>query len=240
MDELDRIYRRLAQNIRAGFPELLTRPFEVSQIYQQIMPYRLNRRELGFDTNEDYELALTQMLSGARGMLLGDEEMQRALRKQLESPNPDLSAYRAFATSMVSLSPDALRALDAQPAVRSSSLSGPAPAITRAPGEQAVLAARATEEVGGAQRRVPEPPPPLGSRAGAHSAARPAAPAPVTRAATADECRYCGGTLPEGKKIVFCPHCGHDLTIQHCPACNTELDVGWKYCITCGREVGAK
>jgi hypothetical protein len=196
-------------------------------------------------------------------MLLGDEEMQRALRTQLESPNPDLSAYRAFATSMVSLSPDALRALDAQPAARPQSLSGSAASVSRAPADQAVMAARATEEVAGAQRRaserVPERSPeraperaadPAAVRAGERPAApnvRSAAtgaprPGPTAgaRGAVAETCRYCGGSLPEGKKVVFCPHCGHDLTIQHCPACHTELDVGWKYCITCGREVGAK
>ena len=38
--------------------------------------------------------------------------MQRALRAELESPNPDLTAFRAYATSTVSLDPDAVRALD--------------------------------------------------------------------------------------------------------------------------------
>jgi uncharacterized Zn finger protein (UPF0148 family) len=39
--------------------------------------------------------------------------------------------------------------------------------------------------------------------------------------------------------VVFCPHCGHNLTVKHCPACKAELEleIGWKYCITCGREV---
>lgn len=51
-------------------------------------------------------------------------------------------------------------------------------------------------------------------------------------------CRYCSGALPEGRRIVFCPHCGQNLTIQHCPACSTELEMGWKFCTTCGRAVG--
>ena len=75
MDELDRLYRRLVHNIRVGFPELLTRPFEVSAIYQQIVPYRTNRRELEFEANDDYELALCQLLSGARGLLSGEPEV---------------------------------------------------------------------------------------------------------------------------------------------------------------------
>ena len=105
VDELDRMYRRMVQNIRAGFPDLLTRPFEVSQIYQHIIPYRLNRREMAIESNEAYELTLMQLLSGARALVTGDDEMQRALRAELESPNPDLTAFRAFATSLVALDP---------------------------------------------------------------------------------------------------------------------------------------
>jgi hypothetical protein len=52
-------------------------------------------------------------------------------------------------------------------------------------------------------------------------------------------CRYCGGELPEGRRLTFCPHCGQNLTIIQCPACSTELEVGWRYCIACGREVAA-
>jgi hypothetical protein len=51
-------------------------------------------------------------------------------------------------------------------------------------------------------------------------------------------CRYCGGELPEGRAITFCPHCGQNLTVLNCPACGTELDVGWKFCTTCGRAAG--
>jgi len=47
-------------------------------------------------------------------------------------------------------------------------------------------------------------------------------------------CRYCAGVLPR-RPVTFCPHCGVDLTRQQCPACSTELEVGWKFCVTCGR-----
>jgi predicted amidophosphoribosyltransferase len=50
-------------------------------------------------------------------------------------------------------------------------------------------------------------------------------------------CHYCAGELPDGRRITFCPHCGQNLTIQHCPACSTELELGWKFCTTCGRSV---
>jgi hypothetical protein len=236
MDELDRMYRRLVQNIRAGFPDLLTRPFEVSQLYQQIIPYRLNRRELGLDSNEAYELALMQLLSGARGLLKGEADMQNALRAELESNNPDLTAFRAYATSTVALDPDALRSLDAQPIVRSAS--PPPPAAPPRPGAttQVDVAARDTEEVSVSAR------PPVAPTAEAASRTpRPrAASTPVAAGRARPQpagCRYCGGELPESRNITFCPHCGQNLAMKHCPACSTELEADWRFCITCGRDV---
>ena len=48
-------------------------------------------------------------------------------------------------------------------------------------------------------------------------------------------CRFCGGKLPESRKLTFCPHCGVNLTVRQCPACSTELEVNWRFCVTCGR-----
>ncbi|WP_396202270.1 zinc ribbon domain-containing protein [Gemmatimonas sp.] len=49
-------------------------------------------------------------------------------------------------------------------------------------------------------------------------------------------CRYCGNRLPENRRMTFCPHCGMDMTKRQCPACSTELDVHWRFCVTCGRS----
>lgn len=248
MDELDRIFRRLVQNVRAAYPELLSRSFEVSQIYQQIVPYRHNRRELALDTNEDYELALTKLLSGARGYLTGDDEMQRTLRSELESRNPDLSAYRAFATSTVSLVPEALRLLDAQLALPAMPEYARAMPTSNERTDQAEVAARATELLftsSASSPAAPEehlspvapqplPPTPLSAQPQYAGAAKTLGSHNTME--VNPMCRFCGGQLPEGKEVRFCPHCGHDLTVKHCPACNTELEIGWRYCITCGRD----
>ncbi len=53
------------------------------------------------------------------------------------------------------------------------------------------------------------------------------------------DCRYCGGLLPRGRNVTFCPYCGQDVTVQQCPACSAELDVGWRFCVACGRGVAA-
>lgn len=55
------------------------------------------------------------------------------------------------------------------------------------------------------------------------------------RAHSAHGCRYCGGRLPEGRPSTFCAHCGLDLTKRQCPACSTELEAAWRFCVTCGR-----
>ncbi len=49
-------------------------------------------------------------------------------------------------------------------------------------------------------------------------------------------CRYCGNQLPDHRPMTFCPHCGMDMTKRQCPACSTELDVNWRFCVTCGRS----
>jgi hypothetical protein len=59
---------------------------------------------------------------------------------------------------------------------------------------------------------------------------------PITIAPTGENCPFCRGHLPAGRQVSFCPHCGQDLTVVHCPACGSELERGWKFCVTCGRS----
>lgn len=236
MDEMDRMFRRLVHNVRAGFPDLLTRPFEVSSLYQTLIPYRLNRAELGIDSSEEYELTLMRLLAGTRGLLNGDPDMQMALQAELESPNPDLSVFRVWATASVSINANAVRALDSQSTV---AIRTPTP-TTR----QAEMAGRATMEVA-ASSTAPMTSPVVGVRRMAAPVATPPesrpAPSPPPLAAVPHAhgpgCRYCGGELPDGRDAQFCPHCGQNLSVKQCPACSTELEVDWQFCITCGRQV---
>jgi hypothetical protein len=249
MDELDRMYRRLVQNIRAGFPDLMGRPFEIAEVYTTLIPYRHNRRELELDTNQDYEHALLRLLSGERGYLIGDPQMQADLRAEIESPNPDLTKFRAYSTTMVSIAPDGARNAEPPPlrrpgsggttAIPSTAAPAPAPSATaQAAADRPTLGV--PDQATAAAR--PAPPRP--------AAPPPAAPPPLdvpqpTLSATGQRsivasgsCRYCSGELPEGRNITYCPHCGQNLTVLNCPACGTELDVGWKFCTTCGRAAG--
>src|ERR1700757_5243121 len=115
MDNLDRMYRHLVRTIRAKFPQYLTQPFDVASLQQTILPYRLHRRELGLETNEDYETTLSELLAGARDYLIVDDRMRDALRAELASVNPDPGAFKRFAGTTVALSPAALRSLEAGP-----------------------------------------------------------------------------------------------------------------------------
>ena len=244
MDDLDRLFRLLVDNIKAQHPELLTRPFEVADVYQSILPYRLHRRALGMETNSDYEMTLLRLLSGERGYIIGDDDMQEAIRRELATANPDPGAFRPYAQSHVALAADAVRRLE-QGGVPASGATGrgmPTPAATP------TVQPRASASQGFAAPRPPMPPPPP-SVPPAPAPLRPPAthpsqpqtmsapPRSTTAEALGGRCRYCSGALPAGRRLTYCPHCGQNLTVQHCPACNTELEVGWKFCTTCGRGV---
>lgn len=237
MDNLDRMFRHLVRTIQTRNPEYLSRPFEVAELYQTILPYRLHRRELGLDTNQDYEMTLLELLSGARGYLVVDDRMRDALRKELGSGNADPSVLREFAAAHVALASDAVRRLDT-PEGRDSSgpgASSETPAAgarqSRARSSAAVPAAAAVTTSSATAPATPAVP---SARRGTSGQIR-----TVTVAATGETCRFCGGALPPGRQITFCPHCGQNITVINCVACGTELELGWSYCTTCGRAVSA-
>jgi len=229
MDDVERMYRQLVRIIRTTSPQLLTQPFPVSDLYSTILPYRLHRRDLGLETNQDYELALLELLSGARGYLVVEDRMKQVLGDSLKSASPDPVLIREFGTARVSLAPDALRQLDGegQPAASS-------PAAASAP--TADVATIATAPTGTATVAPPARSAGTTASAPATSTRRPSR--PINVPSGGEECPHCKGELPAGRPINFCPHCGQDLTMRHCPACGSELEHEWKFCVTCGRAVG--
>lgn len=229
MDDIERIYRHLVRTIRANFAPFLTEPFEVGELYQTILPYRLHRRELGFETNQDYEMAMLELLSGARGYLVVDDKMRDVLSAEQSARNPDPSIVRDFASSHVALAPEALRRLEFEGRASGSQVSIPTqtvPAQSRPSGGMASLAAASPP-----RPSVPTPAAGIPTDGLARRTAR-----PITIAPTGENCPFCRGHLPAGRQVSFCPHCGQDLTVVHCPACGSELERGWKFCVTCGRS----
>jgi hypothetical protein len=56
----------------------------------------------------------------------------------------------------------------------------------------------------------------------------------VDRGEQLSHCIHCGGALPAGRVVKFCPQCGQDLTRPRCSECNTELEPAWRHCVNCG------
>jgi hypothetical protein len=196
MDDLDRLFQRLVHNIRNGHAEYLSVPFTVQELYDTLVPYRHYRRDLGIETNQDYEAAVTRLLAGEKGYVRADKGMQDRLKKELESPHADVGAFRDFAEARISLAPEAVQNLGV---------------------------AVPTQTAGGYAGQV--------NGNGAQSS-----PFGLTTVELAEGCKFCGGTLPEGRTATYCPHCGQNLAAKHCAGCGAELDPLWKFCINCGKK----
>ena len=211
-DELDRLFellvRVLAQDAR------LALPFPAADIHERLVPYRSNRSRLNVATHQDYEMTVLRLLAGERGYVgLEPDEVREAMQREVTTTNPDPSVFRNF--------PDARVAVNRFAAERF--LRGE---LAYAPPDEQV---------------PPEPPPPPGPAFALET------PPPETAfeleerpdALQPNHCPYCGGSVPTGRKVNFCPHCGQPPSGDlKCPACGGEVDVGWTYCVSCGRATG--
>jgi hypothetical protein len=169
----------------------------VQELYDTLVPYRHYRRDLGIETNQDYEAAVTRLLAGEKGYVRADKAMQDRLKKELESPHADVGAFRDFAETRISLAPEAIEKLGV--AVPSQNAGGYA-------GQGNGNGAQSTSFAG------------------------------LSTVQLAEGCKFCGGTLPEGRPVTYCPHCGQNLAAKHCAGCGAELDPLWKFCINCGKK----
>ncbi|MBA3656626.1 MAG: zinc ribbon domain-containing protein [Gemmatimonadaceae bacterium] len=192
MDDLDRLFQRLVHSIRLRHPEYLTMPFTVQELHEDLVPYRHHRRELGIETNQDYEAAVSRLLSGERGYLRGDLAMQEKLSANQKEKVPDTGAFRDYASAKVNLAPDALEAMGLDPAPKQSAPTsdavGEKPAVTTETSQAAVAPA--------------EIPPELGSLETCRFCS---GTLPEERAVT--YCPHCGQNLA----VRNCPACGTEL-----------------------------
>ena len=253
MDKLDRMYRHLVRTIRSRFPQYLGQPFDVAELYQTILPYRHHRRELGLETNDDYEITLTELLSGARDYLLVDERMSDALKKELAARNPDPSAFKQYAKERVALSPGALRTLEAGPPAdaatpdlalpmrtatseqptRPNATSSVSPAAAPPPSSASVTAPptapaarRASVEQSAPASAPPSPPRPASTRPQTMAT-------PNTPPAMAGNSRASGAISAPGTSSIV-PNAG-----QHCRSCDGVLPEGRAitFCPHCGQNL---
>jgi hypothetical protein len=224
-DDLDRLFERLVSVLADDTPGRLAVPFPAAEVYERLVPYRSNRSILKVATHQDYEMAVLRLLGGERGYAsLAPPEVQEALAREARETNPDTGLFRQF--------PDAMLSLNRLAAERS--LRGDRAYATPPPPPLAPAAAAELEEQ--EEEEEEEEGDDIGQRG-----------APLTGAAfelaeqteTPRQCPYCGETLAANRKVNFCPQCGQPPSGElRCPACGSEVDVGWRYCMSCGRATG--
>jgi hypothetical protein len=235
MTDLERLFRRLVDNLIAIDPARLHRPMPLSDLYESVVPYRTNRRSLAIDSVEDYDLLLLRLCSGEGHLIrMLSPDVAERLRTELGNSNPNLDLIRAYA--------DAELQLETEPLAHAL---GPGPEEAYAPpDEHADPPPRPARDIeGGAEvisletlraaRMAPDPqpmipPPPRMT----------AVPDPEPSGESGPRCSYCGGKLPAGRPVNFCPHCGQNQSYTKCPECQAEIDLGWRHCINCGHFVG--
>lgn len=247
MTTLDSLVRLLARVLSVSSPPRLGEPISINELMDAVVPYRLVRRELGVDTSEDYETLILRLCAGEGGFLQGEPATQAALQAEAAKPIPDLALLRVYGDTQVLIRTDALIPVrDDQPGGRY------APPGRRAPVEEleALEDDVDEEEVPG----VGEPdadtedawlPDPVFEANASVIAERtpdaPGEPAPPARPSDPDKpqvrCPFCGGLLPPRMLINFCPHCGMGQDVGSCRNCGADMDVGWRYCVSCGEEV---
>jgi hypothetical protein len=167
-----RLYERLAEALQRTRPAGFDAPVTVAEIYQELVPYRAVRSEVGFGMNADYEHVLLRLLAGEAELArLEPETAREEILRELRSANPNVSVYRAYAGCDVWVRPHA--------AVRQrTTAAAPAMGVPAAPKD---AAAQSRVAPGGAAAASPG-----GGAAAVQTRAAPADAAVQTRAAPAD------------------------------------------------------
>lgn len=212
VDELDRLFgllvAALARETRVAVP------FPAAEVYERLVPYRANRSHLNVATHQDYEMAVLRLLAGERGYVqIEPENVREAMQREIATINPDPAYFRSF--------PDAQVMVNGRAAER----------VLLADRAYAPKQADEDEELSDATGENPVP---------LQYAAPVAFRAPRAHdAPSSNQCEYCGGVLPANREVRFCPHCGQPKEGDpKCQGCGAELDVGWAYCLACGKATG--
>ena len=218
MTDVERFFRRLVSNLAASDPARLRHPVPLDDILRDILPYRANRRVLRLDTSEDYELVLLRLCAGEGSLVRTEPEEARArFAREAESSNPDLEVLHSFEHVELTIRPEPLSwALAPYP----DPVDAPSPPHALDLGDIALPGVEVL-----------------------HSPLDVAEPLDGQESVAADQalramCLYCGGSLPAGRPVNFCPHCGQSQTQLLCPECRSEVEPGWRHCVNCGAAVG--
>lgn len=232
MDDLDRLFHQVVRALAGQGPNRVSEPFQIAELYQELVPYRHHRSALRLETHQDYEMAVLRLLAGERGYArVEPADVQDALASEAQAALPNTGAFREFAAARVHLNSAAAQAV----LVGSEVYAPPQPAAPPEPElpeeESALTPSPAVES----HALAPPPPSGEGEREGGFAApAEPTDPG----AAAPEPCPYCGAELPAHRTAYYCPFCGGNVKGVRCPDCGTDLEVGWSYCLTCGKKMG--
>ncbi|MFL5448426.1 MAG: zinc ribbon domain-containing protein [Gemmatimonadales bacterium] len=117
---LERLFRQIVLNLATKDPGGLRRALSLAEVRDGVVPYRANRRALGIETSEDYELALLRLYAGEAGLArTAPAEARAELAAELNRPHPDLAILQQHETATIRLDPAAVdRILDPEPNLR--------------------------------------------------------------------------------------------------------------------------
>jgi predicted RNA-binding Zn-ribbon protein involved in translation (DUF1610 family) len=201
------------RNLAETDPARLRRPLPVVDIRDSILPYRANRRALQLESSEDYELVLMQLCAGEGGFARTQPPDVRALfAAEVSSANPDLG--------LLALHENAVVTLEAKPVADALN---PKPELAFAPPSHLP------------DLLVDESPVSTFSDPGSLEDINAAVPSRADPGAL--HCSACGEVLPSHRIVNFCPQCGGSQIRTGCPSCGSEVETGWRHCITCGASV---
>lgn len=235
MQDLDRLFRQLTRTLYALDPGLVQQPVTIAELMTRYLPYRTSRRSLAVESSEDYELLLLRLAGGEGGYVNTEPDPVRLrFGAEARSPNPDLGVLREFRDAVLVLQPGPLaRVLAGQDEDEAYAPPRPAPAPPPAATPEPVSVLPADEPSVEADvvellpfDAVRTPPEPLVSE--------PASAATSVSPLGTAQCSFCGGALPTGRMVHFCPHCGQSQTVGQCPRCKAEVEYGWRHCVSCG------
>jgi len=214
VDDLERLFRQIVRNLAATDPARLQRPLPLTDLRESIVPYRANRRALQLESSEDYELVLMRLCAGEGGFARTEpDEVRAKFEAEVRSSNPDLDIVHRYENAVVSLEPKPLAlALNHEPG------------LAFAPPDH--LGRLSMQEATATPPELPSVEP-RGADAESAGAGGDRIP----------QCGLCGRVLPTGRVVNFCPHCGGSQGLARCPACRSEVEAGWRHCVSCGATV---
>jgi len=244
--DLERLFRLLVQEMAGSDPARLHRPVTITELSAELVPYRVFRRTLELQTAEDYDALLLRFLSGEEGLVrMTTEPVAERMALEARSVNPDLGVLREFGRATFALAPEKLARVVSEgiPAAARRSTTVAARPSTPAP-HPPTPAPRSGEvelpdelPLDDLRLSMPE----LDEMVSRHMALPPTPVAPLEpprRISGASRCSFCGGQLPLGRSVNFCPFCGQNQSLTQCPLCQAEVEIGWRHCVNCGAVVG--